>query len=586
MEDNLQSIRMLGVQLPVGQHRKRCPSCSKTRRNKSDQSMSLHVYNDRVVYQCHHCEIKGVVPFEERQRITHIKKTPVVELPENRGISQDAVMWLMSRGISEGTAKKAGIYSLSHFINSENKMVNCIAFPYIFEGTPIGAKIRSIGTKGFSCINALHHFYNHDSINEKDPIILCEGEIDCLSFLEAGFKSAVSIPNGATVKNTHGAIDPDQDTGFDFLWECEKKFADASKIVIAMDTDAPGQSMAEELARRIGKEKCYKVDWPDDCKDANDCLIKYGQQGLVDMIDHADPWPIIGVYSADHFVDEIKDLYKNGTGKGYSVGYSELNQYYTMAPGQVTVVTGIPSSGKSEFVDSMMMNLAHSDNLTFAVCSFENEPKYHILKLLAKWAKKPFFKSYHNCLNEKEFDEGMKFVNKHFTFLHQSDGSLSTIESIIERLRSAVLRTGIRGAVIDPYNYIAKSANASETEWISDMLTRLRVFAMSSGIHIWFVAHPTKLQRIDGGKLPVPKGYDISGSAAWFSKTDCGLTVHRPNPSNGISEIHVWKCRFNWVGKQGYIKLIYDVSKSEYSDMSSVSFSPSVSYRPPPPPPF
>ena len=92
----------------------------------------------------------------------------------------------------------------------------------------------------------------------------------------------------------------------------------------------------------------------------------------------------------------------------------------------------------------------------------------------------------------------------------------------------------------------------SETDWISEMLTQLRVFAQSHGIHLWFVAHPTKMMRGTDGKVPAPKGYDISGSAAWFAKADVGLSVHRPDPvDNAISEVHVWKCRFSWVGKQG-----------------------------------
>ena len=52
------------------------------------------------------------------------------------------------------------------------------------------------------------------------------------------------------------------------------------------------------------------------------------------------------------------------------------------------------------------------------------------------------------------------------------------------------------------------------------MLTQLRIFAQSHGIHLWFVAHPTKMMRDSNGKIPAPKGYDISGSAAWFAKAD------------------------------------------------------------------
>ena len=150
---------------------------------------------------------------------------------------------------------------------------------------------------------------------------------------------------------------------------------------------------------------------------------------------------------------------------------------------------------------------------------------------------------------------------------------MATVEGIIERLKVAVMRNGIKGAIIDPYNYIAKSRDISETDWISDMLTKLRVFAQSHGIHLWFVAHPTKMMRDQNGKIPAPKGYDISGSAAWFAKADVGLTVHRPDPNKTESQIHIWKCRFSWVGQQGQASLYFNPVTSTYTHELDDPFS-------------
>ena len=100
------------------------------------------------------------------------------------------------------------------------------------------------------------------------------------------------------------------------------------------------------------------------------------------------------------------------------------------------------------------------------------------------------------------------------------------------------------------------------------MLTKLRVFAQAHSIHIWFVAHPTKMMRKDDGTVPPPKGYDISGSASWFAKADVGVTVHRPNPSNSnISEVLIWKCRFSWVGSIGECSLMFDKATTSYNGM-------------------
>jgi twinkle protein len=170
-------------------------------------------------------------------------------------------------------------------------------------------------------------------------------------------------------------------------------------------------------------------------------------------------------------------------------------------------------------------------------------------------------------MTKAELEKGKQFVQSNFSFLYQADGSLASLDSILERLRVAVMRHGVRGAVIDPYNYIAKPKDVAETDWISTMLSQVRLFAQAHDVHVWFVAHPTKMMRNADGKLPVPNGNDISGSAAWWAKADCGLSVHRPEPTRSpVSEIHSWKCRFSWIGKQGKAMLVYSMATSTYSE--------------------
>jgi len=326
--------------------------------------------------------------------------------------------------------------------------------------------------------------------------------------------------------------------------------------------------MSEEIARRVGKDRCWKIEYPKDCKDANEVLTKHGAEKLDKIATTPIPYPVSGLYDASHFFEELDDIYEQGIGKGVSTGYPEVDELYTIVEGQLSVVTGHPSSGKSEFIDQIMINIAKEKGWKFGICSFENEPRIHISKLISKYLRKPFFDGATERMTPADLAVGKKFVQEHFSFLYQADGSLSSLDSIIERMKVAVMRYGVRGIIIDPYNYIARDPNTSETDWISDMLTKLRVFAQAHSIHIWFVAHPTKMMRKDDGTVPPPKGYDISGSASWFAKADVGVTVHRPNPSNSnISEVLIWKCRFSWVGSIGECSLMFDKATTSYNGM-------------------
>tara|TARA_B100000035_G_scaffold306507_1_gene308635 strand:+ start:1069 stop:2853 length:1785 start_codon:yes stop_codon:yes gene_type:complete len=567
-----EELRGEAYKLGQGQHKISCPSCSHSRKKKNERTLSFKIDGDQAVYQCWHCGMNGFVPMKEVfpqinvQR--KVKPVAVAKKMNTYPLVDQAVNFLNQRGISKQTAELVNLKYSKNWIQSVQKEVDCIHFPYTNKGEEYAYKIRSIESKGFSCNGAPQTFFNIDNVKKDDLFIICEGEMDALSLIEAGYTSCVSVPNGAVMKVSEVRTfvdDSNKDNKFKFLWDAKDKIDAAGKIIIATDADDAGQAMAEEMARRIGKDKVYQVHYPNDCKDANDVLLKHGKDGIDTLITGATPWPVTGLFDAKHFFEEVDEIYEKGIGSGASTGYKNVDELYSIVEGQMTVVTGHPSSGKSEFIDQLMINLAETYGWRFAICSFENEPRIHIAKLISKYLKLPFFDGKTPRMTKEEMDAGKKFVQMNFSFLYQADGTLSSVDSIIERLKIAVLRHGVRGAIIDPYNYIQKDKDISETDWVSDVLTRLRVFAQAHGIHIWFVAHPTKMMRDANGVVPAPKGYDISGSAAWFAKADVGLTVHRPDPAySPLSEIHIWKCRFSWTGKQGKTELSFDSPTSTY----------------------
>lgn len=71
----------------------------------------------------------------------------------------------------------------------------------------------------------------------------------------------------------------------------------------------------------------------------------------------------------------------------------------------------------------------------------------------------------------------------------------------------------------------------TETEYVSQMLTKIKRFAQYHEVHVWLVAHPRQLQNWRG---EAPNLYDISGSAHFINKADNGIIVHRPrDPDSG-----------------------------------------------------
>ena len=116
--------------------------------------------------------------------------------------------------------------------------------------------------------------------------------------------------------------------------------------------------------------------------------------------------------------------------------------------------------------------------------------------------------------------------------------------------------------VLDPSNEFKhkRPKGVSETDYISEALSKIRSFARQHDIHVFIVAHPTKLQKLieQGGKYPIPTAYDIAGSANWFNKSDNIISVYRTY-EHDITRIYIQKIRFEGInGKRGEIECSFD----------------------------
>ena len=536
-----------------------CPECSPQRRKFNSKDLSVTSKDDGLFYYCHHCGASGVFSSRPRERkLSAVPSAKTIQAP----LTPDHLAYLSTRGISQETAERMKVFSARKWFNRLGKETQAIGFPYYRDGVLVSAKYRSIEEKDFTQdAGGAHDFFGIDNLVPDHPIVIVEGEIDALTLIECGIQNALSVPGGAPLKVADGKVHASEDKRFSFVWNAHEALERSQWVIIATDNDGPGQALAEELARRIGKDKCKLAKLIH--KDLNETLLKDGKEEVLRIVNSAEPYPVEGLSSAQDYKDRLNDLWVKGVGKGCSTGYDTVDRIYTVVPGQLTVVTGYPSSGKSNFVDQMMVNLGKREDWKFAVCSFENAPEIHISRLMEIYIGKRFFEGTKR-MEQEDHDKSFEWVNDHFMFMNSESAEPATLESILARAKVAVARYGIRGMVIDPYNYIEMGRrDGAETESISNMLSRVQAFAKAYGVHVWFVAHPSKMQR-SGNELPRPDGMSISGSMAWWAKADCGITVHRVEKQ---TQIAVWKCRYRWVGSQGETNLDFDPVTGTYKEV-------------------
>lgn len=142
----------------------------------------------------------------------------------------------------------------------------------------------------FSSCVALYHYTIEpqpcDAVQGAQAVIIVEGEMDKLAMNEAGLWNVISVPAGAV--KTVRAQQPGQ-AKFGFVSHAADALSKCTYIILATDGDAPGQTLAEELALRLGKDRCLRLHWPDasvpgGVKDANDALMTWGPARLNDYV--------------------------------------------------------------------------------------------------------------------------------------------------------------------------------------------------------------------------------------------------------------------------------------------------------------
>ena len=172
-------------------------------------------------------------------------------------------------------------------------------------------------------------------------------------------------------------------------------------------------------------------------------------------------------------------------------------------------------------------------------------------------------------MSESSLGRALDWANAHFTFIRaDGDKVLTTLDWVLEKAGAAVMRYGVRGIVIDPWNEIEhnRPSNMTETEYIGQSLSKVKRFAAQRGVHVWIVAHPAKIHGEAGKATPVPTLYDISGSANWANKADLGIVVFR-NEETKNTDIHIKKCRFKSIGSKGVVSLGYSPVTGRYTEI-------------------
>lgn len=498
-----------------------CPFCSAERKKKTDKCVSL--FWDTGFFTCNHCGEKGQLhTFKKKENVKHYAR-PVLN-NANKDFSDKFIKYIVDvRGLDFNALKRLKVRESKEWMPQTKKEENCICFDYYFKDELINVKYRD-GKKNFKLYkDAEKIFYNLDNIASEDNCIIVEGEFDVLAFASAGVNNVVSVPNGFNLKG---------ELNLDYIDNYYNYFESKETIFIAVDSDEAGLKGQKELIRRFGAEKCKIVDF-DDCKDANEYLIKYGKEALSNRVKLAKDVKIEGIFTIQDVTVSMLDGYRNGQNRGETTGISEIDKAWTWRNGEVNLWTGYQNEGKSLFLNQLCLIKAIISGTKVAVFSPENFPLDDFYNdLIESYIGKscdPYYLN--NYMSEQEYKQAMNFIKDYFFVIYPEKDF--KIQTIFDKAKYLVKKHGIRTLIIDPYNTIEHLMNAGEREdlYISRFMTQLKRFSIENDISVNLVAHQLTARKNDkdNGRYFRPELNNIKGGGTFADKADNVMYIWRPN---------------------------------------------------------
>ena len=536
----------------AGKNKLPCPRCNK---GKSDTALSVNTTTGLA--KCHRCEAVSVR--DKDRDFAHKKKE--YKLPpqtwQNYTTMSDAtVKWFKGRGISQRTLMDLKITEEKKYFPQVQKERTAVTFNYFdLDGTLVNKKFRD-GKKNFTQVaDAKKILYGLIDIIDADEVIFVEGEMDKASLYEADVKNVVSVPNGAN----------DLDDAVSENWEI---FNNEKPIVIAVDNDENGKKLEQSILDRFGRHRCFKVEWPEGCKDANDVLVQHGAIRLKSIVDARTEYPVDDVYASSDLEAKLMHIYENGFDESMfelkDPRWQTFNELYILFLGMLTVVTGVPTHGKSTWLENYVLQLlAEHETLKASFFSPEHSPvENHAIRLASKAIGKPFDKNDSRRFTRDELKEYIDWSGRRLFHVDVPSGKKTNWTWMVDKMKEQILRYGINIFVIDAFNKVRlDSERTTETQAIGDILQELTLFVQYYRVHIFVVAHPYKMEQQADGTFKVPTLYSIKGSSEWYAQVHNGITVYK-NEKEDSTDVHVQKFKPDHVGGKGLASFGFDkVSK-------------------------
>jgi len=544
---NIKNWDLIQTNKVSGRQKLKCPACTETRSNKQDKS--LMVWFDIGVAKCYNigCEALFFRDSVQKSIVQNNYTLPDQKWQNYTELSDAMVKYCETRKINQYTLKHFNVTEEKQYQPQLSKEVNNIVFNYFESDTLVNKKYRSGDKKFTQSKNGKPILYNINSIIGEDEAYIVEGEFDVMALYEIGIKNVVSLPSGANDNDNY--------------WiNSEKYLTDIKKFFIATDNDTSGNIVAEKIAQRLGRYRCERIVF--DGKDANNDLI----DGVLEKtIYNRKKYPVSGSFTTEDLLDKMMDLYNSGLPNCIELknkSFGKLNDVFKLMFGHLVIGTGIPSHGKSNYTEWLVLNYLLENDIKASFFSPEHQPmELHMSTFVQKVIGKNYFFDIDGTprCTKLEVMQFHEWANQKLYLTSPENGEFANWDWIFEKFKEQIFSFGINIFVVDAWNKVEFSGNRTERENITRTLSRLTQFAQQNNVLIIVIAHPTKMKK-ENGVYEKPSLYDVSGSADFRNQAHDGFCIYRYFGDESYTTFTNLKTKYSFQGEIGAI-IEYDYHK-------------------------
>lgn len=332
--------------------------------------------------------------------------------------------------------------------------------------------------------------FNMNRINTTVPLLICEGEPDCLSAIEAGFTNAVSVPLGST--NFHWIEEN---------WDWLEQF---DSIIICSDNDEAGLKMQRECIYRLGSWRTKVVEIPrffinEETKekrainDLNEVLYFFGKEKVLELILDAKESPVPGVVDFSDIEDVDLDALD-----GIPTGLPNLDRYLMkLFYGTLNIVTGINGSGKSSFLNQVICQcLDRGENAYLFSGELPNFQAKNWLNFIFAGQRNVKECSFNDSVFYKVTPEAKKAISEFYRgrLYIRKDGESNKKTDIIKSMEDSVRKYGTKLLILDNMTAMDLEGNDNNKyDKQAELIMELIAFAVKFNVVVILVVHPHKI---------------------------------------------------------------------------------------------